>query len=148
MWAAHPKITAKPLARKGPSNAETAYYHDLELDIDATSLDKEEGVEQFPDTLHHTENSTGHHCNWRLIRRKRTMTEYYGPCDNMRNMTESAIAMSEDRFIYHDFDKIRTRPYAILYWIIDTSNYKISNTTISLTVKGHTDIIDSRSSEL
>nr|VZI43461.1 unnamed protein product [Spirometra erinaceieuropaei] len=125
------------------------------------------------------------------------MAEYYGPCDNMRNMTEfvlpmpeSAIAMSEDRFIYHDFDKIRTRQYAILYWIIDTSNYKISNiskvlttspsthtnwnilqqnwnlysvfsttntkagnrsfgmTTISLTVKGHTDIIDSRSSEL
>nr|VZH95935.1 unnamed protein product [Spirometra erinaceieuropaei] len=40
---------------------------------------------------------------------------------------ESAIAMSEGRFIYHDFDKIRTRQYAILYWIIDTSNYKISN---------------------
>nr|VZH95947.1 unnamed protein product [Spirometra erinaceieuropaei] len=124
----------------GSSNAETADYHDLELDIGASSLDKEEGVEKFPDNLHHTrafnletaeghdaENSTGHHCNWRLIRRKHTMTEYYGPCDNMRNMTESAIAMSEDRFIYHDFDKIRTRQYAILYWIIDTSNYKISN---------------------
>nr|VZI23736.1 unnamed protein product [Spirometra erinaceieuropaei] len=37
------------------------------------------------------------------------------------------ITGTGNRFIYHDFDKIRTWRYALLYWIIDTSNYKISS---------------------
>ncbi|BHF80269.1 hypothetical protein SprV_0702339300 [Sparganum proliferum] len=112
----------------GPFNAETVDNHDL----GAFNVERAEGHGSGePLSIALTDDLSS--ANSTQIT-KQTMTEYYGPCDNMTNMTEfilpmpeSAISMFEDRFIYHDFDKIRTRQYATLYWIIDTRNYKISN---------------------
>ncbi|BHF80196.1 hypothetical protein SprV_0702332000 [Sparganum proliferum] len=61
--------------------------HLTEENDDARPLENEEIADNTTDGLHQVGNSTKRHCNWRLIRWKRVMTEYHGPCAKMMNMT-------------------------------------------------------------